>query len=75
VTASTRRPAAPDWTDVNDSDAGVTVLQLLVFVALAMLFGFALHRRRTSRSGRWPAQSSGACRITSARGSIAGARG
>ena len=52
MTASTRRRAAPDWTDVDGSDPGVTVLQLFGFLALALLFGFALHRWRTSRSAR-----------------------
>ena len=30
---------APDWTDFNRSDPGVTLLQLFVFLALALLFG------------------------------------
>jgi hypothetical protein len=30
---------APDWTDFNRSDPGVTLLQLFAFLAFACLFG------------------------------------
>jgi hypothetical protein len=43
---------APDWTDFNRSDPGVTLLQLFAFLGLVLLFGLALKRWRTSRSGR-----------------------
>ena len=49
VTASTR---TPEWTDGNESDPGLTLLQLFAFLAVALFFGFALQRWRTSRSGR-----------------------
>jgi hypothetical protein len=49
VTASTRAPA---WTESNDSDPGITLVQLFAFVAVVLLFGFALQRWRTARAGR-----------------------
>jgi hypothetical protein len=46
----------PDWTDFNDSDPGMTLLQLLTFTLLALLFSAALlflgrrwRRRRSMR--------------------------
>ena len=41
---------APGWTDSNRSDPGLTLPELFAFLALALLFGFALKRWRTSRS-------------------------
>jgi hypothetical protein len=41
----------PKWTDFNSSDPGVTLLQLFAFLAFALLFGLALKRWLTSRSG------------------------
>ena len=49
MTASTR---APDWTEFNDSGPGITLVQLLGFVALVLLFGLVLQRWRTARAGR-----------------------
>ena len=49
MTASTR---TPDWTELNDSDPGITLVQLFAFLALAVLFALVLQRWRTSRTGR-----------------------
>jgi hypothetical protein len=42
---------APGWTDRNDSDPGITILQLFVWLMAGLLFagGFAVARRRRRR--------------------------
>ena len=45
------RPAAPGWTEANESDPGVTLLQLFAFLAAALALGLVLRRRRTTRAG------------------------
>ena len=52
--AHSERVPAPDWTDFNHSDSGVTLLQLFAFLAFAFLVGLALKRWRRSRSARSP---------------------
>jgi hypothetical protein len=33
-----RRPNAPDWTDVNESDPGITLLQLFGFLGESLAY-------------------------------------
>ena len=33
-----RRPKAPDWTDANDSDPGITLLQLFAFLGESLTY-------------------------------------
>jgi hypothetical protein len=54
MTRFLRRPHAPAWTDSNDSDPGVSLLEVLLFLAFAFLFALALRRWRTSRSAPDP---------------------
>ena len=42
-------PSAPDWTDFNESDPGMTLLQLFAFLAFALLFTVAFKRWRRRR--------------------------
>jgi quinol-cytochrome oxidoreductase complex cytochrome b subunit len=46
----------PDWTDFNESDPGITLLELFAWLASALLFALAFHafRRRRRRSGHLP---------------------
>jgi hypothetical protein len=44
---------SPDWTDFNQSDPGITLLQLFAFLAAGLLFGVLFvstwYRRRRRR--------------------------
>jgi hypothetical protein len=44
--------SAPDWTDRNDSDPGITLLQVLPWLAAGLLFtaGAVAARRRRRRA-------------------------
>ena len=44
--------SAPDWSDRNDSDPGITLLQLLPWLAAGLLFtaGAVAARRRRRRA-------------------------
>jgi len=48
-----RGPPAPDWTDANRSDPGISILELAVWLALALLIAWPildeLRRRRFAR--------------------------
>ena len=44
---ASRRPAAPDWTDFNESDPGITLLQLFEFLTESLLYS-ATRRRRVA---------------------------
>jgi len=48
--------SAPDWTDRNDSDAAITLLQLLPWLAAGLLFtaGVVAARRRRRRDPSSP---------------------
>ena len=54
-----RAVRAPAWTDSNDFDPGVTLLEVLVFLGFALLFALALRRWRTSRSAPDPPDDGG----------------
>ncbi len=41
-----------DWTDANEHDPGVTVLELLVYTAEALLFALTVLRWRSRRRRR-----------------------
>jgi MYXO-CTERM domain-containing protein len=40
----------PDWTDHRAGDPGITLVELLAWLGLALLFGLALRARRRRRS-------------------------
>ena len=43
----------PEWTDQNEADPGLTLLSLIAWLAVALLFGLGLYayldRRRNTR--------------------------
>ncbi len=48
-TGELKAHVAPDWTDWNEHDPGVTVLELLVYTAEALLVTLILLRWRAGR--------------------------
>ena len=41
-----RRPKAPEWTDANESDPGITLLNLFAFLGEALTYSDRRRRRR-----------------------------
>ena len=43
--------SSPDWTDFNESDPGITLVEVFAFLACALLFtAWVVTRRRRVRS-------------------------
>jgi hypothetical protein len=40
-----RRPTAPEWTDTNESDPGITLPQLFEFLTESVLYSVTRRRR------------------------------
>jgi hypothetical protein len=45
-------PPSPDWTDENEHDPGITLVELLAFTAEALLVVVVIHQWRSRRCRR-----------------------